>query len=92
MITGEVQGLRLAAEKLHKLLVDYLNNLLSRGEALEDVRGKTLLLDGGHELLDDLEVDIGLKQRQTHFSQCFVYILFRKLALAPKLFENVSQA
>ncbi len=47
-----------------QLLVDDLHDLLAGVERLQDLGPDGALADPGRELLDDLEVDVGLEQRQ----------------------------
>ena len=42
--------------------MDDLDDLLAGGEALEDLGADRPLADAGDEVLDDLEVDVGLEQ------------------------------
>jgi hypothetical protein len=44
--------------------VDDLDHGLTRVQRTDDVRAQAAFLDGRGELLDDLEVDVGLEQRQ----------------------------
>ncbi len=44
--------------------------------------------DGGDKILDDLEVDVGFEQRQTHFAQRLLDILFGQTPLAAQLFKD----
>ena len=45
-----------------ELLVDDLHDLLAGGQALEDLGADRTLAHAGDEVLDDLEVDVGLEQ------------------------------
>src|SRR4051794_26787510 len=54
-----------AAHQRGELLVDDLDDLLPRIELADDLRAEAALLHGRRELLDDLEVDVGLEQRET---------------------------
>ena len=47
-----------------ELVVDDLDDLLAGGQALEDLRADGALADARDEVLDDLEVDVGLEQRE----------------------------
>ena len=49
-------------QERRELLVDDADDLLAGGEALEDVGADRPLADAGHEVLDDLEVDVRLEQ------------------------------
>ena len=51
------------AEEADELVVDDLHDLLAGGEALQDLGANRLLADARDEVLDDLEVDVGLEER-----------------------------
>ena len=52
------------AHQRGQLLVDDLHDLLARRQALEHVRAERALAHAADEVLDDLEVDVGLEQRE----------------------------
>jgi hypothetical protein len=52
------------AHQLGQLLVDDLDDLLSRREALQHLLAERPLSDAGDEVAHDLEVDVGLEQRE----------------------------
>ena len=58
-----------AAHERDQLLVHDLHDLLRRREALHDLGAEGALLDVGDELAHDLEVDVGLEQRQADLAQ-----------------------
>ena len=60
---GELRGA--GAHQLGQLLVHDLHDLLARRQALLDVLAERPLADVRDELLDDVEVDVRLEQRQT---------------------------
>ena len=60
----EGQPGRGAAHQRGQLLVDDLDDLLAGVELLADLDAQAALLHGRRELLDDLEVDVGLEQRE----------------------------
>ena len=41
-----------------------------------------------NEILDDLEVDVGLEQRETHLAQALANVLLGQLSLTAKLSYN----
>ena len=59
----EVERPVAVAEEGDELVVDDLHDLLAGRQALEDLRADGLLADAADEVLDDLEVDVGLEQR-----------------------------
>ncbi len=61
---GEGQLRRSRAHERGQLLVDDLDELLRRGQAAEHFGAQRTLFDLVDELLDDLEVDVGLEQSQ----------------------------
>ena len=67
-VAGEVEAAVAGGEERGELLVDDLDDLLAGVEAAEDFLADRALLDARDELLDDLEVDVGLEQRQPDFA------------------------
>ena len=59
-----------AAHQLGELVGDDLDHLLARVELADHVGAERFLLDRVRERLDDLEVDVGLKQRETDLTHC----------------------
>ena len=70
----------LAAQGVDQLLVDDLDDLLGRAEAGVQLGADALLLDPGDEVLDDLEVDVGLEQGDTDLAQDLVDLGFTESA------------
>jgi len=56
---------------------------MTRGQAAEDLLTNRLFANSLDEVLDDLEIDIGLEQRQTDFFQGFRNVLFSQNPGAP---------
>jgi hypothetical protein len=56
------------AHQRRQLLVHDLHDLLPRGQALLDVLAERPFADLSHELFDDVEVDVGLEQREPHLA------------------------
>src|SRR5918912_154612 len=71
--------------------MDDLDDLLGRVQPLEDIRTERLLLDRLDELPDDLEADVGLKQRDPDLAQCDLQVLLADLAPTPQLLEDGGQ-
>jgi len=64
----------------------------SAGErAGHDLLANRLLANVVDQFLDDLEVDIGLKQRQADFTQGFGDVLLAQFALAAEILECTLQ-
>ena len=79
----EGQARRGAAHQAGELLVDDLDDLLAGVELLGDVGAERALLDRRRELLDDLEVDVRLEQREPDLAQRGVdVVLGQRAALA----------
>lgn len=81
-----------AAQKFDKLVVDDLDDLLCRGEALEYVLSEAAFLDPIDEILDDLEIDVGLQQGETHFAQAFLDVVLVELALSAEFAERLRKS
>ena len=60
---------RSPAEDVDQLVVDDLDDLLAGLDPVEHVGADRLLADVGHEVLDDLEVDVGLEQGEADLAQ-----------------------
>ena len=63
-LPAEVELGRVRAEQLGELVVDDLHDLLARGEALQHLLAERALAHPLDEAADDLEVDVGLDQRE----------------------------
>ena len=81
-----------AAHELRELLVDDLHDHLRRGQRLQHVLAHGPLFHGLDEVLDDLEVDIGLEERHAHLAHGLVDIILRQLAVTAQLLERRLQA
>ena len=73
---GQSQTGSLAAHHLPQLLPHDLDDLMTRGQALEDFLTNCLFANSLDEVLDDLEVDIGFEQREANLFQRFRDVLF----------------
>jgi hypothetical protein len=91
MSAAQVEVFELAAHQSGHFLVDDLDDLLTRRQAAHDLLAQRPLLDAGDELLDHLEVDIGLQQGHAHFTQTFGNIFFRKGSVAFETLEDPFQ-
>src|SRR5690606_2724706 len=65
----ELQVMPRAAEHLDELVVDDLDDLLAGIQAGEQVGADRALAHAGDEVLDDLEVDVGLEQGEADLTQ-----------------------
>jgi hypothetical protein len=75
-IRGQSQTGPLAAHHLPQLLPHDLDDLMTRGQALEDFLTNCLFANSLDEVLDDLEVNVGFEQREANFFQSFRDVLF----------------
>ena len=62
--------------QLDQLVVDDLDDLLLGPNALDQLRPDRLVGDPGHELLDDVEIDVGLEQRVADLAQTLLHVRF----------------
>ncbi len=67
-IPRQMEGSIAGGQERDQLLVDDLHDLLAGGQAVEDLGAGRALAHAGHEVLDDLEVDVRLEQRQAHLA------------------------
>ena len=87
----EVQPDVLAAQDLDQLVMDDLDDLLPRAQALHHFLSERLLLHGIRELLHDLEVHVGFEQGDSDFLERLVEVLFADAAFALEVLENALQ-
>ena len=74
-----------------QLLVDDLHDLLAGREALRDLGAGRALLHLGDEVLDDLEVDVGLEQGETDLAHGPREVLLGEDATPPQVAESGLQ-
>ena len=74
-----------------QFVVNDLDHLLARGQALQDLGSDSTLPDLFYEILDDLEVDVGLKQGKPHFAERLLDVLLGHDTLTAELLENLFQ-
>ncbi len=87
---GHIQ-LRRFAQRAQQLLVNDLHNLLRRRQAFHHLGADGPLSHARHQVLDNLEVDVGFQQRQTHLAQRHVNVLLRQLAVRRQLIKDSVQ-
>ena len=68
-----------------------LHDLLARAEALQHLLAERPLPDLGDEALDDLEIDVGLEQREPDLTHRTRDRLLVQLAPAPQVAEGALQ-
>src|SRR5215470_5770357 len=77
-----------SAQHIDKLVANDLDDLLRGAEALKHILPDGLDSDLVGELLHDLEVHIGFKQRHADFLQGLVDVLFGQAAFASEVLEG----
>ena len=65
---ARTRGASRRTQQLGQLVVDDLHDLLAGRQALPDVLAERALAHVRDELLDDVEVDVGLEQREAHLA------------------------
>ena len=91
-VAGQVEDAVACAEEVDELVVDDLDDLLTGGEAVEDVAADRLLADARHEVLDDLEVDVGFEQGEPDLAHSRVHVGLADPAAAGQVAERRSQS
>ncbi len=89
---GVAQPLGVASEQLDQLEVDGPHDLLWRGQARRHLDADKSRPHPVDELLDDLEVDVGLEQRQPHLAEPGLHVLRPQHATAGDLLERGGQS
>src|SRR5919204_36161 len=82
---------RRAAHQGGQLLVDDLDDLLAGVELPDDVGAQAALLDRRGELLDDLEVDVGLQQREADLAHGLVDVVLGQRAAAADVGQGLLE-
>ena len=62
--------------QIDQLVVHDLDDLLLGTNALDQLRAGRLAVDPGHQILDNVEMNVGLEQRATNLAQTFLHIRF----------------
>ncbi len=75
----------------HQFIMHNLDDLLSRGDAVENLLSERPLLRLLNEILGDLVVDVGFQQRQPHLAQRIGNVLLRQLAVPAQVLEHRLQ-
>ncbi len=81
-----------AAHQGNQLLVDDLDHLLGRGQALHDLLTHGALGDLCAEVLGNLVVDIGFQQGHAHLAHGGLDVGLGQFAVAAQLFEHTGKA
>src|SRR3954467_10193261 len=80
-----------AAHQRGELLVDDLDDLLARVELADDLGAEAALLHGRRELLDDLEVDVGLEQREADLAHGLVDVVLGQRPVGADVGEGLLE-
>ena len=89
---GRSQRLPLAAEHVDQLFVHDPDHGLVGGKRLQDVLTDGALAHPGHEILDDLEVNVRLEQCPADFLHRVIDVFLGKLALFGQFTECFLQS
>ena len=81
-----------SAEQLDQFFVNDLNHLLRRSDALHHLNAERCLTHAIHEFLDDLEVDVGFKKRESNFAKSVLDIGFRELSATAEIAEHAGES
>ena len=82
----------LAPEDARELVPDDLDDLLRRRKRGQDLLADGLLPHAGREVLDDLEVDVGLEERRPDLLERLIHVELGEVALAAKLLEDALES
>ncbi len=74
--------------QLDQLVVHDLDDLLLGPDALDQLGAGRLDVDPRHELLNDVEMNVGLEQRIAHLAQTFLHVRFGQNSADTKAFEG----
>ena len=69
-----------------------LDDLLRGRHALHDLHAERGLAHAIHEFLDDLEVDVGFKKRESDFTKSVLDIGFRELSATAEIAEHAGES
>jgi len=75
----------------HQLFVDDLHDLLAGGKGSRGSRRRSPFPDTRHEVLHDLEVDVGLEQSQSHFAHGGIDVVGADSTVAGQSTKRLAQ-
>ena len=81
----------MTTEHFRQFIADNLDHLLAGRKSSQDLLPHGLLLHLFNELLDNLEMNIGLQQRHANFAQRLFHVGGRQFSFAAQVFENPLQ-
>ena len=79
------------AENGDKFIIDDFHHLLGRGQGGHHLLADGLFANVLDQFLDNIEVNVGLKQRYTNLAERLADIFFGDGALAAQIFEGALQ-
>ena len=79
---------RFPPQQLHQLVMYDLDDLLGGAHALEDFLPEAFGAYAVHKVLDDLEVDVRLKQGKPNLAQARLHVFLGQVRLAPQVAER----
>ena len=88
---GKLEGRLLLPEQVHELVMDDLDDLVPRPDALEDVGPDGLLLDALKELAGQVEADVRLEEHPPDVPKSFADRIFRKRPTAGEGLERGAE-
>ena len=91
-VVGQRELGLVAAEQRGELVHDDLDDVLRGRERIHHLGGEAALLGARDELLDDLEVDVGLQKREADLAHRGVDVLLGQAPLAAQAGEDALQA
>ena len=84
----EVEPGRILAQQRDQLIPDDLDHLLGRRKVGQHFLADCLFADVLDQFLDDIEVDVRLKQGDANLAQCLADVFVRDGALTPQVLES----
>src|SRR6185437_13555792 len=87
-LVREAQPGGMAAEHLSQLVADDFDNLLAGRERSENVFAHRLIFNLLNELLDNFEVNVGLKQRYADFTERLLHVGGGQLPFPAQIFKD----
>ena len=78
----------LAAQERNQLVVHDLDDLLRGADALDDFLSEAFAAHILHKVLNDLEINVGFQERETHLAQAGLNVFLGQLALSAQIAEG----
>ncbi len=84
-------GSRRAAHQRRELALDDADQRLAGRQRADDLVAERLLADRRDEVLDDRQRDVGLEQREAHFAQRILDVVFGEARFAAQRLDDARQ-